>query len=146
MNKRIAVFGAIVAHIIFISSIVTFLSRLFFGIQPGHWIGIPLLLMAFPLIYLLLKTSEQNQPVLYYIQVGLMLFFVIVLFLVDYVFKLDFRNTQWMVISFVVLYFAGMGGMIGVASKAGRGWMISAIILFFVAGILAFVQRSITGF
>ena len=146
MNKRVAVFGAIVAHIIFISSIVTFLSRLFFGIQPGHWIGIPLLLMAFPLIYLLLKTSEQNQPVLYYIQVGLMLFFIIVLFLVDYVFKLDFRNTQWMVISFVVLYFAGMGGMIGVASKAGRGWMISAIILFFAAGILAFVQRSITGF
>ena len=146
MNKRIAVFGAIVAHIIFISSIVTFLSRLFFGIQPGHWIGIPLLLMAFPLIYLLLKGSEQNQPVLYYIQVGLMLFFIIVLFLVDYVFKLDFRNTQWMVISFVVLYFAGMGGMIGVASKAGRGWMISAIILFFLAGILAFVQRSITGF
>ena len=146
MNKRIAVFGAIVAHIIFISSIVTFLSRLFFGIQPGHWIGFPLLLMAFPLIYLLLKGSEQNQPVLYYIQVGLMLFFIIVLFLVDYVFKLDFRNTQWMVISFVVLYFAGMGGMIGVASKAGRGWMISAIILFFAAGILAFVQRSITGF
>ncbi|KPJ87243.1 MAG: hypothetical protein AMJ53_18440 [Gammaproteobacteria bacterium SG8_11] len=146
MNKRVAVFGAIVAHIIFISSIVTFLSRLFFGIQPGHWIGIPLLLMAFPLIYLLLQTSEQNQSVLYYIQVGLMLFFIIVLFLVDYVFKLDFRNTQWMVISFVVLYFAGMGGMIGVASKAGRGWMISAIILFFLAGILAFVQRSITGF
>ena len=146
MNKRIAVFGAIIAHIIFISSIFTFLSRLFFGIQPGHWIGFPLLLMAFPLIYLLLKGSEQNQPVLYYIQVGLMLFFIIVLFLVDYVYKLDFRNTQWMVISFVVLYFAGMGGMIGVASKAGRGWMISAIILFFVAGILAFVQRSITGF
>ncbi len=112
MNKRIAIFGAIVAHIIFISSIVTFLSRLFFGIQPGHWIGIPLLLMVFPLIYLLLKTSEQNQSVLYYIQVGLMLFFIIVLFLVDYVFKLDFRNTQWMVISFVVLYFTGMGGMV----------------------------------
>ena len=146
MNKRIAIFGAIVAHIIFISSIVTFLSRLFFGIQPGHWIGIPLLLMVFPLIYLLLKTSEQNQSVLYYIQVGLMLFFIIVLFLVDYVFKLDFRNTQWMVISFVVLYFTGMGGMVGIASMAGRGWTISAVILFFVAGILAFVQRAITGF
>ena len=146
MREKTDLIGAITAHIIYISSIVTFLSRIFIGVGPGYWIGIPLLLMAFPLIYLLIKTSEQNQPVLYYIQVGLMLFFIIVLFLVDYVFKLDFRNTQWMVVSFVVLYFAGMGGMIGVASNAGRGWMISAIILFFVAGILAFIQRSITGY
>jgi hypothetical protein len=35
--------------------------------------------------------------------------------------------------------------MIGVASLAGRGWTISAIILFIVAAILAFVQRAITG-
>jgi hypothetical protein len=146
MRDKTDLIGAITAHIIYISSIVTFLSRMFIGVGPGNWIGIPLLLMTFPLIYLLIKASEQNQPVLYYIQVGLMLFFIIVLFLVDYVFKLDFRNTQWMVISFVVLYFAGMGGMIGVASKAGRGWMISAIILFFVAGILAFIQRAMTGF
>jgi hypothetical protein len=50
------------------------------------------------------------------------------------------------VITYVILYFAGMGGMIGIASKAGQGWMISAITLFFVAGILAFVQRAVTGF
>jgi uncharacterized membrane protein YesL len=75
-----------------------------------------------------------------------MLLWIIVLFLVDYVFKLDFRQTQWMVISYVVLYFAGMGGMIGVAAKAGLGWTISAVILFFIAGILAFVQRAVTGF
>jgi hypothetical protein len=74
-----------------------------------------------------------------------MLLFIILLFFVDYVFKYDFRQTQWMVISFVVFYFAGMGGMIGVASLAGRGWTISAIILFIVAAILAFVQRAITG-
>lgn len=146
MNNRTAIFGAIVAHIIFISSIATFLSRLFFGVQPGYWIGIPLLLMAFPLVYLLIKAPSQNQPVLYYIQVGTMLLWIIILFLVDYVFKVDFRQTQWMVITFVVLYFAGMGGMIGIASKAGRGWTISATVLFFVAGTLAFVQRSVTGF
>ena len=146
MNNRIAIFGAIVAHIIFISSIATFLSRLFLGIQPGHWIGIPLLLMAFPLAYLLIKAPSQKQTFIYYVQTGTMLFWIIILFLIDYVFKVDFRQTQWMVIAFVVLYFAGLGGMIGVASKAGRGWTISAVILFFVAGILAFVQRVVTGF
>jgi UPF0716 family protein affecting phage T7 exclusion len=74
-----------------------------------------------------------------------MLICLIILFLVDYVFKYDFRQTQWMVISFVVLYFAGMGGMIGIAAQAGRGWTISAVILFFIAGVLAFIQRAITG-
>lgn len=146
MRKQTDLIGAITAHIIFVSSIVTFLARLFIGVGPGYWIGIPLLLMVFPLAYLLVKAPGDKQPVLYYIQVGLMLLFIIILFLVDYVFKFDFRHTQWMVISFVVLYFAGMGGMIGVASKAGKGWMISAVILFFIAGILAFVQRAVTGY
>lgn len=144
VNTNLA--GAIVAHIIFISSIVTFLSRMLFESQTGNWTGIPLLLMAFPLGYLLVKAPAQNRPLLYYMQVGLMLIWINVLFLLDYVFKVDFRQTQWMVITFVVLYFAGMGGTLGVASLAGRGWMISAIILFFIAGILAFVQRGVTGF
>ena len=146
LHHKTALIGAITAHIIFISSITTFLSRMIFGTQPGHWLGIPILLMVFPLAYLFIVAPKQKQPVLYYIQVGLMLLWIIVLFLVDYLFQVDFRQTQWMVISYVILYFAGMGGMIGVAAEAGRGWTISAVILFFLAGILAFVQRAVTGF
>ena len=74
-----------------------------------------------------------------------MLVYLIVLFSVDYVLRFDFRQTQWMVISYVMLYFAGAGGMIGVASLAGRGWMVSSIILFLIAAVLAFVQRAVTG-
>ena len=145
MLDRLNLLGAIVGHIIFISSIVTFSSRIIFKLQPGHWIGIPILLMVFPLGYLLLKAPDLKRPPLYYIQIGLMLLWLLLLFMVDYVFKVDFRQTQWMVISYVVLYFAGMGGMIGVAAQAGRGWTISAIMLFLIAGVLAFVQRAITG-
>ena len=145
MQEKIDVLGAIVAHIIYISSIITFLTRLLFGARPGHWIGIPILLMAFPLAYLLLKAPSLDRAPLYYIQVGIMLLWIVVLFLTDYIFKIEFRQTQWMVISYVMLYFAGMGGMIGVAAEAGKGWMISAVILFLIAGVLAFVQRAITG-
>jgi hypothetical protein len=145
MTEKLDILGAIVAHVIYVSSIVTFTSRLLFGVRPGHWIGIPILLMAFPLAYLLLKAPALDRPFLYYIQVGLMLASIITIFLTDYVFKINFRQTQWMVISYVVLYFAGMGGMIGVASEVGRGWTISAVILFLIAGVLAFVQRAITG-
>jgi hypothetical protein len=116
-----------------------------FKIGPGHWIGIPILLMAFPLAYLLVNAPGSDRPILYYIQIGLMLIWLIMLFFVDYVAQYDFRQTQWMVISYVVLAFAGMGGMIGVASLAGRSWTISSVILFLIVAVLAFVQRAVTG-
>jgi len=145
MLERLNLIGALTAHVIFISSIITFSSRMIFKIGPGHWVGIPLLLMVFPLGYLLITAPGADRPFLYYIQAGLMLLWIILLFFVDYVFKYDFRQTQWMVISYVIFYFAGMGGMIGVASLAGRMWTISSVILFIVAAILAFVQRAVTG-
>ena len=144
MEQNLNLLGAIVAHIIFISSILTFGARIFFKVHPGHWVGIPLLLMAFPLLYLLLRAAEFNRPFLYYLQLGLMLAWIILLYLVDFAFKVDFRRTRWMVIAFVIFYFAGIGGMLGVAGLAGRVWMISAIVLFFIAAILAFVQHSVT--
>ena len=73
-----------------------------------------------------------------------MLAWIILLYLVDFAFKVDFRRTRWMVITFVIFYFAGIGGMLGVAGLAGRVWMISAIVLFFIAAVLAFVQHSVT--
>ena len=146
MIQRTDRLGAIVAHVIFISSIITFSSRIFFKIQPGHWSGAPLLLMVFPLGYLLLKAPELRCPFLYYLQISLMLLSIVLLFVVDYALKIDFRQTQWMVISFIVLFFAGAGGMLGVAANAGRRWTISSVILFLVMAVLAFVQRAVTGF
>jgi len=145
MQSRLDLLGAIVAHIIFISSIITFISRMIFKLRPGHWVGIPILLMAIPLVYLLIKAPANNRTFLYYVQLGSMLLWLVLLFLVDYVFKVDFRQTRWMVISYVMLYFAGAGGMIGIAAEAGRGWTTSAIILFLIAAVLAFVQRGVTG-
>lgn len=146
MKEKLDLLGAITAHIIFISSIVTFSARILLKTSPGNWIGIPILLMVFPLGYLLYTAPKYERSPIYSIQIITMLIFLVFLFLVDYIFKFNFRQTQWMVVSFVMLYFAGMGGMIGISALAGRGWTISAIILFFIAGILAFVQRAITGF
>ena len=143
--KKLDLLGAVVAHVVFISSIITFASRVVLRLQPGHWVGTPILLMAFPLAYLLLRAPEFNRPFLYYVQIGAMLVWLIVLFLVDYVLKYNFRQTQWMVIGFVVLAYAGMGGMIGIAALAGRGWTVSAIILFLIAAVLGIVQRAVTG-
>jgi hypothetical protein len=145
MEEKLDLLGAIVAHVIFLSSIITFSARMIFNLQPGHWVGTPILLMVFPLSYLLIMAPKFNRPFLYYVQVGTMLVYLIVLFLVDYILRYDFRQTQWMVICYVMLAFAGLGGMIGLAAHAGRGWTISAIILFIIVAILGIVQRVVTG-
>ncbi|BCT76258.1 hypothetical protein SCMU_21000 [Sinomonas cyclohexanicum] len=49
-----------------------------------------------------------------------------------------------MVVSYVVLFFAGTGGMLGIAANAGVGWMIVAAPLFLAMAALAFVQRAVT--
>lgn len=145
VNRRLDLLGAIVAVVIYVSSIITFSARMMFDVSPGNWIGVPFLLMALPLGYLLFTARRLGRPPLYYVQVGLMLTSIIVLFVLDYVLGAAWRDVQWAVIAFVTLYFAGMGGMIGVASLAGRPWTVAASILFLMAGIMAFVQRAVTG-
>ena len=145
MLEKTNLLGAIVAVAFYVSAILVFIFRLLGQPQFGGWIGYFEFLLAVPMIYLLVKAPQLERPALYYIQIGLMLAWLIVEASLDYILKIDFRQVQWMVISYVLLFFAGMAGMLGVASNAGRGWAISAIILFLVMAILTFVQRAVTG-
>jgi len=145
MLEKMNLMGAIVTAAFYVSAILIFIFRLLGKPQYGHWIGYFEFLLAIPMIYLLLKAQQLERPALYYIQICCMLAWLVVEALLDYILKVDFRNVRWMVISYVVLFFAGTGGMLGVAANAGRGWSISAIILFLIMAILAFVQRAVTG-
>jgi hypothetical protein len=145
MLERTNLLGAIVAITFFVSAILVFVFRLLGRPRYGHWIGYVEFFLALPLGFLLLKAPQLRRPVLYYVQIGLMLAWLLVELCLDYVLKINFRQTRWMVISYVVLFFAGSGGMLGVAANAGRGWTISAVILFLIMAALAFVQRAVTG-
>ncbi len=145
MIEKMNLLGAIVAVAFFVSAILVFIFRLLGKPQYGHWIGYFEFLLAIPLVFLLLKAPQLERPVLYYIQIGCMLAWLIVLALLDYILKIDFRNARWMVISFVVLFFAGSGGMLGMATNAGREWSVLAIVLFLIMAVLTFVQRAVTG-
>ena len=137
--------GAALTHAIYLFCILTFVCRLLDKPSLGHWFGYPLMLTALPLAYLLVKAPQLQRPVLYYVQIGLMLGFLLVELLVDYSPKIEFRQVRWMVISYVMLFFAATGGMLGIARQGGRVWTITAVTLFLVMAVLAFVQREATG-
>lgn len=137
--------GAITAIIFLVSAILVFVFRLLGKPQYGHWIGYVEFLLAIPLIYLLIQAPLLERPALYYIQLACILAWLIVEALLDYILKVDFRQVRWIVISYVVLFFAGTGGLLGVAANAGHSWSIAAIVLFLVMAVLTFIQRAVTG-
>jgi hypothetical protein len=145
MLEKTNFLGALVAVAFYLSAILVFVFRLLRRPEYGHWIGYFEFLLAVPLVYLLIKAPQLQRPALYYIQIGCMLAWLVAEAQLDYILKIDFRNVRWMVISYVMLFFAGTGGMLGVAANAGRGWSITAIILFLITAVLTFVQRAVTG-
>ncbi|MBD3386785.1 hypothetical protein GF407_17920 [candidate division KSB1 bacterium] len=145
MHERLNLIGAVIAVSIYFSSIFIFSARILGKPHYGHRIGYFLFLLAIPLLYLLVKALQLQRPAIYYIQIGLMLSWLFAELLLDYIFKIDFRRSGWMVICYVTLFFAATGGMLGVASLAGRGWTIISVVLFLAMAILAFIQRNLTG-
>ncbi len=137
--------GAITAVAFFVSAILVFVSRLAGRPRVEFWLGIFELALAIPLLYLLIKAPSEGRPALYYIQLGAILLWLLVELLLDFILKIDFRHTRWMVITYVVLFFAGAGGLLGIASNAGTTAKIIAIVLFLVMAVLTFVQRAVTG-
>ncbi|MDX2442716.1 MAG: hypothetical protein QNK30_02840 [Bacteroidales bacterium] len=137
--------GAYTAIFILLTSSLIFIFRLLNQHSAEYWTGIAFMITAIPLIYLLFNAAQFQRPTLYFVQIGLMICFIIIELLLDYILKFDFRHTKWMAISYAMFFFASTGGMIGLASQAGKPWTIISIILFFIMTGLAFYQRAKTG-
>ena len=137
--------GAIVAALIYMLVMLVFSARLAGDERAGHWIGVAVVATALPVAYLLVVARGHSRPPLYFVQLSLMLIYLVVEWLLDYVLKVDFRSIRWMTILYVMLFFGGTGGMIGVASHAGRQWTVLSVVLFLLMAALAFVQRAKTG-
>ena len=145
MLERLNLLGAIVTVTLYTLYILLFILRLLGRPQYGHWLASLQFLVGIPLVYLLIKAPQLGRPVLYYVQICLMLVFLLVELFLDYILMIEFRQVSWMVISYVMFFFAATGGMLGVAANAGRTWTIAAVILFLIMAVLAFVQRAVTG-
>jgi hypothetical protein len=146
MIEQINLLGGITTLAYFSSMILIFVLRLLGKADPGAKLGLVQTLVAIPAVgYLLYTAPKLDRPTLYIIQVSLFLAFLILELVIDFILKIEFRQVRWMVITYVTFFFAAAGGMIGVASQAGTGWTIAAVILFLIMAVLAFVQRAVTG-
>jgi hypothetical protein len=125
--------------------IAVFTARILGWLEIGRWIGIASSLVLIPLIYLFVIGLKTDRPKIYFVWLVLMILFLFFELIVDDILQVDFRSVNWAVIPYVMFFFAATGGMIGVASQAGKAWAITTVIVFLIMAILAFVQRGITG-
>ena len=139
------ILGTYLALIVLILCSLIFIFRLLGLSKIEHLLGIIFLLTSLPITYLLLTAGQFQRPTIYYVQIGIMLVFMIVELILDYLFNFDFRHTKWMVITYAMLFFAATGGMIGIASLSGKPYSIIAIFLWLIMAFLAFFQRYKTG-
>ena len=136
--------GAITANVYFLLIIAVFTARIVGRRELGHWLGLVSILVVIPLIYVLIVGLHTDRSLIYFVWLGLMILFLFIELMVDYIHKLDFRGVRWAVISYVTLFFAATGGMIGLAAQAGKWWGATAF-TFLVMATMAFVQRAKTG-
>ena len=125
--------------------IAVFTARILGWLEIGRWIGIASSLVLIPLIYLFVIGLKTDRPKIYFVWLVLMILFLFFELIVDDILQVDFRSVNWAVVPYVMFFFAATGGMIGVASQAGKAWTITTVIIFLIMAILAFVQRGITG-
>jgi hypothetical protein len=110
-----------------------------------RWFGLAALTVVIPMLYLLGRGIKDDRPAIYFVWIAVVLVFQAVEFMLDFVLWLDFRGTTSIVIPYVVLFFAALGGLLGLTSQAGRHWIWAAGPLFLIVGILAFASRFRTG-
>jgi len=77
LSINLDILGAITAIVFYVSAIMVFIFRLEGKPQVGYFIGIFEFCLAVPMIYLLIKAPENNRPGLYYVQISLMLIWLV---------------------------------------------------------------------
>ena len=145
MTRIADLVGALTANVYMVLIIAVFTARILGWLEIGRWIGIASSLVLIPLIYLFVIGLKTDRPKIYFVWLVLMILFLFFELIVDDILQVDFRSVNWAVIPYVMFFFAATGGMIGIASQAGKAWAITTVIVFLIMAILAFVQRGITG-
>jgi hypothetical protein len=137
--------GAITANVYMLLIIAVFVSRILGWFEIGRWVGFASSLIIVPLVYLFVVGLGTGRRRIYFVWLALMVLFALFELVGDQILRIDLRSAQWTVVPYVMFFFAATGGMIGVASQAGKSWAITTVIVFFIMAILAFIQRGITG-
>jgi hypothetical protein len=120
----------IVANLMNLLLVGMFLARAFGMPQLGHGLGSGVLLLAAPLaVVAVVNILGRRDPWLVVLP-GLVVLYCAVEFALDYILKIDFRNTP-LLWPYLGLYYVGLMGMIGYAFIVGKPFGFVTLATYF---------------
>ena len=140
-KHSIDLLGSIIANVNNILLIGIFLARIYKYSKIENWLGIIFILSIFPLTLMLLESFAFSREGLYYVQLILMMSFIVLELILDYLLKIDFRQNRSVLIPYVTLFYASFGGMIGIASHSGKQWTIITVITFLLMAAASLIMH-----
>ena len=140
-KHSIDLLGSIIANVNNILLIGIFLARIYKYSKIEYWLGIIFILSIIPLTLMLLESFAFNREGLYYVQLILMMSFIVLELILDYLLKIDFRQNRSVLIPYVTLFYASFGGMIGIASHSGKQWTIITVITFLLMAAASLIMH-----
>lgn len=136
----------VIASNLFVSDLVFLLSALafnlllavFFVAQKNRWaktarvIGILWLLLAMPLAFVFARYLAERRGPAFLVPLAIVLFYMLVEFLLDFVFKVNFRRSWKTHVPYIVLEYIALFSLIGIAFRTDRSWGYLVSITFWI--------------
>ena len=143
-SNRIVDFVVVcLANLINIVMVFLFLARILF-LHPmfEEFLGIIAIAMGFSLGYIALVNWRNGRDKWEtYLLIPVFLFFIVEL-LLDYILRIDFRNSV-LVGPYILFYYFGLWGLIGYAFRFNKKWGFVTLFTYFFNMILSVLQHFI---
>jgi hypothetical protein len=121
----------IAANIVNITMVILFICRTKKLEKAEYFLGLIVVAMILPLAYIVIVNFLQNREWPFYIlPISLILFLLVELYL-DYIKKIDFRNST-LIWPYIVLYYLGLMGMIGYTFLANKTFGFITLGTYFI--------------
>jgi CubicO group peptidase (beta-lactamase class C family) len=131
---------------LFVSDLVFLLSALAFNLllvilfvaQRNGWtravrgIGIVWLLLAIPLVFVFVRYLTEGRGPKILVPLAFVLLYMLVEFLLDFVFKVEFRRSWKTHVPYIVLEYIALFSLIGIAFRIDRSWGYLVSITFWI--------------
>jgi hypothetical protein len=105
--------------------------------------GSTMLLLVIPLAVVFVNYVVEKRPLWIMIYFGFIFLYILVEWLLDYVFKIDFRHRLITHVPYIILEYAALFGFIGISFAIDKTWgAIVSISFWAVLGSLIYLYRG----
>lgn len=131
LYQKLDLLVVVIANVLNLILTLIFLNRVFGRAEWEPWLGYGTLVMAIPLAAIAIANLAGGRSWAFWLLPLVMVAYLVVEFLLDYLLKLDFRHTA-LLGPYLLIYYLGLFAMIGYAFMVGRSFGFITLVTYFI--------------